>query len=360
MSKETALWLNTNTLIGNTDQRGKAWHYRADLQGGEPNHYPGFVPVGDVERRLFDWQAQKVPVLAQVPATLETATGMDADGNPVSQVPVPNMYAIRRSDTGLIFPRTFTGGYELHQYREWLLESVASILGGELGISSAGLLRDGAQAWVEVSVAETLHDDVTGFGYRPNILAFTSFDGSLATTFGRTVTATVCDNTREAAAGEMRQQQVKFRHRAGSDVVDRLPEVRRALSIIHETADDFLAGLHTQAATTVTDRQWSEFLDVWAPMDDGNGERKTGRALTNVERVRADLDELYRFDERAATWQGTALGVVQAVNTFAHHRTNVRSGSRADRNMQRTITGAFDKLDTDVVSTLDRVLVASA
>lgn len=360
MSKETALALNTNILIGNTDHREKAWWYRADLEGAEPNHYPGFVPVADVERRLFHWEAQKVPVLAQVPADLETATGMDPVGNPIAQVPVPNMFAIRRSDTGLIFPRTFTGGYELHQYREWLLDAVASILGGELGISSAGLLRDGAQAWVEVSVAETLHDARTGFGYRPNILAFTSFDGSLATTFGRTVTATVCDNTREAAAGEMKQQQVKFRHRAGSDVVDRLPEVRETLSIIHETADAFLAGLHRQAETTVTDRQWYAFLDEWAPVTDENGERKKGRALSNVEKIRAGLDDLYRYDERAATWQGTALGVVQAVNTYAHHKQAVRGSTRADRNMRGAITGAFAKLDTDIVSTLDCVLVASA
>ncbi|NKR23343.1 DUF932 domain-containing protein, partial [Rhodococcus hoagii] len=57
------------------------------------------------------------------------------------------------------------------------------------------MLRQGGQAWVEVSVPETLHDDRAGFGYRPNLLAATSLDGSLATTYGRTVTATVCDNT---------------------------------------------------------------------------------------------------------------------------------------------------------------------
>src|SRR4051812_11545629 len=41
MSNETLQHLNTNTLIGNTDARGHAWHYRADEQGGETNHYPG-------------------------------------------------------------------------------------------------------------------------------------------------------------------------------------------------------------------------------------------------------------------------------------------------------------------------------
>ncbi len=56
MSEETASWLNTMTLIGFTEQRGHAWHYRADEQAGEPNHYPGAIPVEDVRRRLFAWK----------------------------------------------------------------------------------------------------------------------------------------------------------------------------------------------------------------------------------------------------------------------------------------------------------------
>ncbi len=45
-----------------------------------------------------------------------------------------------------------------------------------------------------------------GVEFRPNLLATTSFDGSIATTFKRTVTATVCDNTRELALAEKAQQ----------------------------------------------------------------------------------------------------------------------------------------------------------
>ena len=40
MSQETSSWLNTHTLIRFTDQRGHAWHYRADAQGDEPNQLP--------------------------------------------------------------------------------------------------------------------------------------------------------------------------------------------------------------------------------------------------------------------------------------------------------------------------------
>ncbi|WP_179220189.1 DUF932 domain-containing protein [Rhodococcus sp. NCIMB 12038] len=119
--------------------------------------------------------------------------------------------------------KVFSEGYEPHQYREWLLGAVSNLLGDTLVIASAGLLRQGGQAWVEVSVPETLHDGRTGFCYRPNLLAATSLDGSLATTYGRTVTATVCDNTMAIALGQARGQQVKsvqqvfgFADRAGA------------------------------------------------------------------------------------------------------------------------------------------------
>ena len=48
MTRETLTHLNTNTLIGMTDQRGAAWHYRAEEQGEETNHYLGPIPVDDV------------------------------------------------------------------------------------------------------------------------------------------------------------------------------------------------------------------------------------------------------------------------------------------------------------------------
>jgi len=37
MSRETLEHLNTNVLIGSTDQRGHAWDYRAGLQADQPN-----------------------------------------------------------------------------------------------------------------------------------------------------------------------------------------------------------------------------------------------------------------------------------------------------------------------------------
>lgn len=78
MSRETLTHLNTQTLIGFTDERGHAWHYRAEEQRTEPNHYPQAVPVPDVHRRLFHWS----PVEAEISANVITADGVETFHDP--------------------------------------------------------------------------------------------------------------------------------------------------------------------------------------------------------------------------------------------------------------------------------------
>ena len=58
---------------------------------------------------------------------------------------------------------------------------MAKILDDNLSISSAGLLRNRV-AWVEVSVPDNITTP-EGVVFRPNPLATTSFDGSLATSY---------------------------------------------------------------------------------------------------------------------------------------------------------------------------------
>lgn len=347
MSQETREWLSTNVLVGMTSERGNAWHYRE----GDQNHYEGPIPAGDVVRRLFDWEAVKVPVLAQLPSDKDNFNALDDDGGYRRNVRIPNMVAIARSDNGFIFPRAFSEGFEPHQLADTLIGATSNILGDSLVITSAGLLRQGAVGWVEVSVPETLHDSLTGFSYRPNLLATTSFDGSLASTWGKTITATVCDNTHSAALGEMGEQKVKVRHSKHSKLA--IESAREALSLITQLDEGYLAALHHQAATTVTDKQWFAFLDAWSPLPD-----EKGSALTRSENRRDEIQDLYRRDPRVAPWSGTAFGVVQAVNTWTHHFQEVRGSTRQERNMERTVSGKVDALDADTLGKLNLVLSA--
>ena len=350
MSQETSTWLNTNTLIGMTEKRGNAWHYRAERQGAESNHYPGAIPVADVERRLFHWDALSRPAYVSLPADFEDATGIDGDGLPHKLVVVEDKQHIVRSDNHHVMG-TFKSGYQPHQYREWLLTNVGSILDDDLGISSAGLLKGGAVAWVEVSVPDTITTP-EGYDFRPNLLAATSFDGSVATTYSRTVTATVCDNTMAAALME-RGQKIKIRHSRYSKL--KIGEAREALAMVYTLADDFAEQIAALTQTKVTGKQWGQFLDAYVPPPT---EGMSGRSQTMAENKRDTLKRLYTHDNRVSPWAGTALGVIQAVNTFVHHEGIVRGASRTERNMLNTVEGKFDSLDQEVFDTLTKVLAS--
>ncbi len=354
MSRETLQHLNTGTLIGNTDHRGTAWHYRAAMQGEETNHYSGPVPVADVERRLFHWHAESRRLAVEVPATLETMTHLCVDATPARWEVVEDRQAIARSDEhGGTVMGIFAPGYTRHQYKDWLLGTVANILDDDLSISSAGLLRGGAVAWVEVSVPESITTP-QGVTFRPNLLATTSFDGSIATTFKRTVTDTVCDNTRELALAESGQA-YKVKHSRHSSA--KLASAREALALVHTLAEDFAAEVAELCSTQVTPAQWAMFLDAHVPkVDVKTGQPLAGRSLTMADKKRDALAGLYVHDHRVAPWSGTALGVLKAVNTYEHHSGTVRGATRAERNMLRAVTGDFGAVDRSTWASLGKVL----
>lgn len=343
MSRETMQWLNEKTLIGYTDKRGRAWHYRASDQGAEPNHYPDAIPVDDVLRRLFDFKLIEGEV---------SATAITPDG--VVTTTDPNRKAIMHSGTGDILG-IFKQGYTPHQYEEWLIDTVAAILDDTLQIGSAGLLQRGAVAWVQVEVPDTITTP-EGVTFRPHLLAATSADGSLSTTFKRTVTNTVCDNTMAIALGEQGET-LKVRHSRYSHL--KLADARAALDIVHTIADDFAAQVAQLANVTVSDGDFARFLDSLVPLVDDKGAPKTGRSETMARNKRDKLVEMYENDNRVAPWRGTGWGVVQLVNTFEHHGANVKGMSRADRNMLRAVKGEVDKIDADAIDRLHAVLAAA-
>ena len=338
MSRETSTWLNTNTLIGCTESRGNAWHYRAEEQGEESNHYPGFIPVEDVQRRLFHWSAVGGPV----------ETTVLTDEGVIESYSDDTRLVVVRPDTRAVLG-VHKAGYSVHQFSDWLLGTVATILDGDLGVSSAGLLTGGARAWVEVSVPDTVTTP-EGVTFRGNLLACTSHDGSLATTFKRTITNTVCDNTMGVALSEDGEQ-VKVRHSKHSGL--RAIDARNALNLVQTVSDDFAAEVKALCETTVNDKQWSEFLAAAVPLPE-----QPGRGATVAEKKRDSLHYLWKSDPRVAPWTHTAWGVVQAVNTYGHHVASVKGGTdaRAERNAGYSLSGKWDDLDANTLKVLQTVL----
>jgi phage/plasmid-like protein (TIGR03299 family) len=333
LSTETTEWLNRNVLIGFTEQRGQAWHYRASAQGDEPNHYAGAIPVEDVRRRLFSWQAEAMPMFIQ-------PEGRDP-------VEVPNRVAIVRNDTYEVLGVPSTS-YAPHQYEEALLRWVEGILDDNLRIGSAGLLKNGAVAWVQVEVAE--NREVAGVAYRPHLLATTSFNGSIATTYKRTVTIVVCDNTRAMAlSGE--GEAYRVRHTAKSRAL--IGDARQALAVIFDLGDAFEREVKQLLDIKVTDEQYQTFVAKMLPLR----EDPSNQAKTRNERMTAQYLSLWADDPRVAPWRNTAFGALQAANTYRQHLREARGETiRAERNMMDVLTGATEAADKRA---LELVLTAS-
>lgn len=341
MSAETLSWLNQNTLVGYTAKRGDAWHYRASDQGAESNHYTGAIPVEDVQRRLFGWKA----VEGTVETTIDTADG----GRLI--IRDDTRKAIVRPDTAAILG-IFRTGFQIHDYDEWLLRQSEQILDADLAIGSAGLLRGGAVAWVQVELEDTI-ETPEGVAFRPFLTAATSLDGSLASTYQTGSTVVVCDNTLSAALSD-KTHQLKIKHSSRS--LGRLGDVRSALDLVHTVAGDFAAEVKTLCEVKVTDAAWTKFVDAHTGADKMT-DKTSARARTNARELGDKLTAMWHEDLRVAPWRGTAYGVLAAVNTYAHHEQPTRgSVIRAERNALRMVTGKVDELDTSTLQTLQLVL----
>lgn len=321
MSKETSNWLNNNVLVGMTDKRGNAWHYKASEQEGETNHYTGAIPIEDVRRRLFNWQAVEMPMFFQTP---------------LGMMPIEGRKAIVRDDTYAVLGVP-SARYAPHQYDEWLLSAVANLLDDELIIGSAGLLRGGAVAWVQVEMPENLRAGDVEF--RPNLLATTSFDGSIASTFKRTTTIVVCDNTRHAALNETGQAW-SVKHTAHSAM--RVEEARQATCIIFDLGKTFQAEIEAMLAVKVTDQQFTRWVDLMEPLSGDESKARTTRA-SNTRQV---LQEMWTGDARVTPWKNTGFGVMQVANTFRQHLRPTRGNTLAvERTMMDTLQGMTQTAD---------------
>ena len=156
----------------------------------------------------------------------------------------------------------------------------------------------------------------------------------------------MCDNTLSAAL-ETVDTRVKVRHSRNS--LDKLAQVRDALGIVHQVADQFTAQVERLTNQPVNDALWTRFLAAYCGTDDTKASK---RALTTRREQASQLNRLWNHDQRVTPWRGTAYGVLAAANTYAHHIAPVRGATRAERNAERLVTGKVDDLDNHTLQVL--------
>lgn len=332
MSQETINWLNNNTLIGFTDKYGRAWHYSENEQGQEPNHYPMAVPVADVQRRLFDWEAVECAATYKV-------------GERTFELPGK---VIARSDTGAHLG-TFAEGYQPHQYSEWLLDKVGTLLDvsqGELGIGSAILLQGGAVAAVQVEAPESV--TIGNDELRPFIVATTSFNGKYVTSYKRGTTRVVCDNTLDEFHNSA---DAAFRVKHTKHSKARVDEVRAVLEITFKHQEAELKEIEALMAQSVTDLEFDRIVKMVDPF-----RTDEDRGITRTTNRHVQYRNLWEHDDRVGDYRNTAWGVVQVFNTHGQHMNTIRASSiRPEVNMLNFLSGKTAKADNEVVAAIKAV-----
>lgn len=347
MSQEEISFLRENVLMGFTDPqygRRPAWHFDADDPASVANHYPAAVPVDEVLEKLFNWRVIEADVVAQYEVLNTDLNVLE----PMSTVDETRK-ALVRSDTGFMLG-VHKKSYLVHPYQDWLLEKVAEIIGDDLSIGSALVLRGGALAAVSIELPETIKTK-SGVPFLPKLLARTSHDGTASSTYSGHCLVVECDNTLSAATleGFKDGRVFRVRHTAHSD--ERVATAHEALDLVHTMGEAFEAEIETLVNTKVSDKQFQSVLDIVVPIPE-----KDGRAQTTAQAKQAILQRMWAEDERVSPWRGTAWGVLQSTNTAERYEYGVR-GDRAERNSQRDIYGQFAAGDVATLEALKAVLV---
>ena len=329
MSNETIEWLNTNTRIGFTDNRGHAWHWRE----GATNHFSGPVPREEVVKLL-----NQVKPVKRRTGWFNTETGQ--------WVEMPDTTTIVDGTTHF---GTFKSTYQIHPFEEWLVHNVDTLLNEDVGIGSAGLLAKGATAWVQVEMPESVRTP-DGVDLRPNLLAVTSLNGRYATGYQECYGIVVCDNT---LAGAYREKGRKVRIRHTRLSLDRIGQVRADLAIMALTdmAEEITGQIGQLVQVKVNDATFTKWLNAWHPVPE-----ETGRAKTRAQNIQDDMYQLWEHDARVTPWKKTAFGVLQAANTYETHFKTVKGTNRAERNMMNVLDGKTDKADNRAFEVLESVL----
>lgn len=341
MSQESSNWFGAgNIAVGFTHPDfGKGDPWWAGMVPNRDNFYPAAIPT-DV-------------VLALLNRVQPVALPFDFTTDDGQRVYDSNRQVILNDATGDVFG-VFKSGYKIHSYEEWLYHNVVNLLDDEVSIGSAGLLKRGAVAWVQVEKPNTVAPE-SGFNYRPWINAVTSLDGSTATEYSEGIQVIVCDNTLSIARKAASKAGKVARRKHTTNSLKNMTEIRETLSILIGIEDDFSVILDELTNTTVSESEWDSFLNFHAPVPEDKG-----RGQTIAMNTRDKLSTLWSSDYRVTPWHGTALGVVQAVNTYEHHVKTVKGEtSRVERLAERRISGDFATTDNLTIENLNKVFAVA-
>lgn len=339
MSKESMSWLRSMIFTV-----WDAWH--------GPASHPNGISVTDAGNLLDKVRVEAIGV-----------SGITSAGHVIQ--PTDNVLLVNTSDyaesmTDAVYGWVGADSYTIHQFRETLLQPLTEIAGGgdSVVIGSVGLLKNGAQAWVQILPQDNEFTSPAGDRYRYGLLATTSHNGTLSTVVKQVRTRVECDNTLSSALSE-RAPTFSARHTKNS-----LPRITaESITAKLGTLAEYRAKMDTEIANllsdTVSDERFGRWLDTFVPVKADDTDRK----VTFAETKRDTLRKLWKdLPEGANNAQGTAYGIAQIADTYERFNAIIRgfgdsdpTDFRAMRVWESTVTGSADDASADALRVLATV-----
>lgn len=339
MTAPTTDWLGTKVLRGFTEKYGTVGLY--GRPGLPTTHSAGPVDL-DAATRLLDVQFLEGDVTTNVLTPDGVRTIHDATRKTI-------VHPVTSQVIGV-----FKKSFQVHPFGPWLLDNAQQIAGSGLELAAVGLLSGDAMAFAQWEMPETVQSR-EGVGFRPYLTCGTAVNGTMSSTYMVGSTLIACSNIFQGSG----RTGVKIRHSSKS--LGRVGELQDKLGLL--VSGDATAELESTVdalvRTDVSDAQWQAFLDAH-PLTSTvgkDGQPKAARGLTNADEVRAQFDQLWNHDQRAATWRGTAWGVLMVDNTWRHWLQGTKGDTdRFERNAERAVKSLVAKEDDATLALLDRVL----
>ena len=328
--------IQTSTLAGFME--GRRWIGHAD----ERQTFDGAVPR-EAALELLSYPLAEASL---------TATVLTEDG--VQTIEMPDRKAIVRTDTGVAFG-VFKQGYRIHQPADWCLNYVDLLLDGGLQIATVALIRGGARVLLQAQLPETRIATAPGaepVEHRPWLSVATSHDGTIATTYGVGTRLLVCENelSLRGFRGLVRDLNSVHKVRHTSQSLGRIGDVRANLGLVAEQIDEeFDNEFRELVGQYVSDYTFNEIVKAYTGVE----KAKEGRSKTIAENKVKVLNNLWRNDERAASWKNSTYGVLAAFNTAQQYEFGPDKG-RTERNQAQLIDGTREKFDANVLRLVEQ------
>lgn len=234
---------------------------------------------------------------------------------------VPNHFGIVRGDTsdvlGVVGRR-----YRVHQNEEAFAPIQDILDSSDLVPETAGIKNNGQQVFLTLSIPEGIsvegHD-----AHSAKLLAVTSHDGSLATTFAVMVGRLACFNALRPTLRTSRKFSV--RHTANSAI--KINDAREALGLTFSYLDEFEEKMKVWLDTPMSDAKMERVVEQMLPIREGLSE---GRARL-VEERRGVVLGLFKDSPTNEFGRGTKYAAYNALNEYSNWHMPMRGDDPTKR-----------------------------